>query len=222
MPDKLNKYLLVNPFFHGNIKPIYKGENSLAAANEAYKSISSYFGNNNPEFIFTLQKINSKSDIGKGNNDLYYHFRINEKRSIKNNNAVKFNLNEIKFKNIDYKNLDKFKSNFRETLQNIKKKNKKKGGGRFNYDDDDLFDDDDYDDDDDDDELFLYDIYQYPRFRNYSNIYGYYYYPRLYNRFFNSSNFLIPTFRSSIHPYIYIYNEPVSSFGYPQNIPDNN
>ena len=66
------------------IKPIFKGENSLKAANEAYKSISQYFGNNNPEFIFTLQKIKSKNDIANGKNSDYSHFKISEKRSINN------------------------------------------------------------------------------------------------------------------------------------------
>lgn len=196
-----NKYLLVNPFLHGDIKPIFKGKNSLEAANEAYKSISQYFGNNNPEFIFTLQKIKSKSDIGNGKNSDYVHFKVNEKRSISNEKAIKFNLQEINFNSSDNKIMKDFKNNLKNTIISIKEKSKDtKKGGMI---DDDLFDDDDFLDDDDEDELFLYDIYEYPRYRRRSNLYGYYYYPFLYKRFF-STYFHIPTFIPNIIPYVYI------------------
>ncbi len=203
-----NKYLLVNPFLHGDIKPIFKAKTSIEAANEAYKSISQYFGNNNPEFIFTLQKIKGKDDIGNGNNSDFSHFKISEKRSDNNNKAIKFSLQELHFNSSDNKNMKNFKNNLKNTIISIKEKSKikhtKKGGGKY---DDDFFDDDDdlFDDDDilDDDDMFLYDIYEYPRYRKLSNLYGYYYNPLIYKRFFKTF-FHLPTFIPGVAPYFFI------------------
>ena len=193
-----NKYLLVNPWIHGNIKPVYNGKNQLDAANKAYEDISQYFGNNTPEFLFSLQKVKSKNDIGNGKNSDYYHFQVNEKRGIQNNKAIKFNLQEINFSKKDNKSLTSFKKDLKKTIQNIKKDNKSDqiGGVWF--------------DDDDDNDDWIYNIYSYPRYRNISPFYGWYYSPYLYNRFFSSRYFSIPTFGLNIHPYIYITSkEPI-------------
>ena len=66
------------------------------------------------------------------------------------------------------------------------------------------------DDDDDDNEKWIYNIYDYPKYRRRSQLYGWYYSPYLYNRFFSSRYFSIPTFGLNIHPYIYITpKEPI-------------
>jgi hypothetical protein len=190
------KFLVVNPWIHGNIKPVYSGKNQLDAANKAYEDISQYFGNNNPEFLFSLQKVKSKNDIGNGKNSDYYHFQVNEKRGTQNNKAIKFNLQEINFTKKDNKSLTSFKKDLKKTIVDIKKDNTSEqlGGVWF--------------DDDDDDDDWIYNIYSYPKYRNMSQFYGYYYSPYLYNRFFSSRYFSIPTFAPTIHPYIYINSGP--------------
>jgi len=189
-----NKYLLVNPWIHGNIKPIYNGKNQLEAANKAYKDISQYFANNTPEFLFSLQKVSNKNDIGSGKNSEYFHFQVNEKRGTKNSKAVKFNLQEINFSKKDNKVLTNFKKDLKKTISDIKKdKESMSGGDRWWL-----------DDDDDDDERWLYNIYDYPKYRKRSRFYGWYYSPYLYNRFYTSPHFFVPTFTLNTHPYLYI------------------
>lgn len=196
------KYALVNPFLHGNVKPIFEGKNQLEAANNAYQEISKYFSSNQPEFIFTIQYLEKKKNLAGGNSSDYYTFKVDEKRNIKNNNEIKFNLQEINFNKEENKGLNVFKKELKNTINNIKSQNKeKKGGNIFS---DNIFDSDDEVDDDDN---YLYNIYDYPRMRYSTPIYGYYYWPSLYNRFYTSNFFYIPTFSIKSTPYIYISNK---------------
>lgn len=191
MPDK---YILTNPWIHGDFKPIFKGDTPLEAANEAYKNISKFFGSNMKEYFFTIQKIKNKNNIGNGKNSDYKHFLVSEKRGVNNNKAIKLNLQEINFNKDDNKLLKEFKKELKDTIKDIQNKsNDEQFGG-------DLFDDDD------DDDVYIYDIFTYPKFRSISPLYGYYYRPWLYDRFFTTTYLHFPIFARGYSPYVYISN----------------
>ena len=246
----VNNYILLNPWVDGKKKNIYKADNSLDGAKKAYSEISKNFSNNVPEFFITLQQIGSSKDLAKGSNKNYHHFKINEKRSGKNN--IKFDLQEIKFNEKDNLYLDYFKKSIYKTILDINNKNKEGGRRRKSskksrrksskksrrksskkrrdeYDDDDDDDDDDYDDDDDlfddDDDIidsildreedkirrnrrrrkrddYYEDIYDDRRYRNYSEYFGWYYSPYVYNRFLLTDSIYVPTFTVDTTPYV--------------------
>tara|TARA_B110000208_G_C11685275_1_gene400273 strand:- start:1 stop:708 length:708 start_codon:yes stop_codon:yes gene_type:complete len=218
----VNKYAIVNPFIHGNIKPIIKADDKIGGARAAYKLISSKFSNNIPQFFFSLQKINKKTQIGGGNTNDYYHFKVSEKRGLNNNKAVKFSIEEIPFSKEDNEDLEIFIKDLNNTILEIKNSKNHKGGANhdsdndlfsdnksFNWDDDDDDDDDIYDLDDDDDDVlkdnFLLDIYKHRKNRSLSSYYGYYYSPYVYNRFFGKYLYM-PTFTLDVSPYIKVVN----------------
>ena len=51
---------------------------------------------------------------------------------------------------------------------------------------------------------FLFNIYDYPSYRSWSPLYGFYYWPWVYDKFYTTSFYYIPTFLNKIDPYIYI------------------
>jgi len=196
------KYILVNPFIHGKIKAIVSADTSIDAANKLYGKVSKLFNNNIPEFFFSIQKVTRSRDISRGEDEDYYHFKVNEKRGSKNKNAIKFNLKEINLENSDEKKLSVFKKELKNTILEIKKRSEKtmKGGDLF-----DDFDDDDDDDDDlfnefEDDEHFYKDIYRHDGYKRYNNYYGWHYSPYLYHNIIRRSLY-IPTFALNARPY---------------------
>lgn len=199
-----DKFIVTNPWMHGNLKPVFKGDNPLEAANNAYENMSKFFGGNMKEFYFTLQKVKSKNDIASGKNSDYYHYMVSEKRGVKNNKAIKFNLQEINFNKDDNKLVTEFKKELKNTINDIKDRSKNKNGGGL-FDDDDLFDEDESDED-----MFLYDIYSYPKYRSLSRLYGWYYSPWLYNRFYRSNYYYVPTFAVGYNPYIYYIQRKIN------------
>ena len=83
-------------------------------------------------------------------------------------------MQEINFNKEENKGLNVFKKELKNTINDIKSKNKEKKGG-------DLFSDDIFSsDDEDEDDYYLYNIYDYPKMRYSTPIYGYYYWPSLY------------------------------------------
>lgn len=194
-----SNYLLINPFILGQEKPIFKAESPLDAANKAYKSLSGNFSNNVPEFIFTLQKLKKKKQLGGGSNKDYSHFMVKEQRSKNNLKAVKFNIQEINFSNKDNSLLSEFKSDFKEIINDIKNNKKLKGGGY----DDALFDDND------DDDIWMSDIYWDIKYKKASPYWSMYYAPYLYNNFVTRRYLSFPTFISTVNPYIYFINRKV-------------
>ena len=203
----MSKYILVNPWIHGKIKPTVSADNSIDAANKLYGRVSKLFNNNIPEFFFTIQKINKAKDISKGKATDYNHFKVTEKRGTQNIKAIKFNLEEIALEKSDNKNLSVFKKELYHTIVEIKKNSKKKmeGGHLFDDDDDDdlLDDDDDLLDDFDHNERFYKDIYRNDRYKRYSDYYGWHYSPYLYNHSIYRSLY-VPTFALNARPYLYL------------------
>jgi hypothetical protein len=124
-------YKLVNPLIKGKLNTSFEGKNENVAAQKAYNALSKYFHNSTPEFLFTIQKVkNSKSTIGEGKINDYFHFKVLEDRT---GNDVSFEI--IKYNKINNPRLNKF----RKSLQNSLKENQI-GGSRFDLD----LDDDDY------------------------------------------------------------------------------
>ena len=220
-----NNYIMINPWIDGKNKKIYKSDNALDSAKKAYNDMANNFSNNIPSFHITLQKINSSKDIGKGSNNDYYHFKINEQRGGKNN--IKFDLQEISFNKKDNLVLEQFKKNIYKTILDINKKNKSGGRRkrsksksrrrRDDDDDDELFDDEEdiIDDilDKEEDKLrrrrrrrrddYYDEIYDEYKYRKYSDYFGWYYSPYVYNRFLVSDRFYVPTFTlDNIETYI--------------------
>tara|TARA_A100001015_G_C14756106_1_gene619542 strand:- start:59 stop:709 length:651 start_codon:yes stop_codon:yes gene_type:complete len=197
----MSKYILVNPWIHGKIKPTVSSDNSIDAANKLYGRVSKLFNNNIPEFFFTIQKVNKAKDISKGKASDYSHFKVTEKRGSKNKKAIKFNLEEITLNKSDNKNLPVFKKELYNTILEIKNGSKKNMEGGDLFDDDDDLLDDDLLDDFDDDERFYRDIYRYDRYKRYSDYYGWYYSPYLYTNSIYRSLY-VPTFALNARPYI--------------------
>lgn len=99
-----NTYTLVNPHIIGDFTENVNAKNSLEAARKFYKSISSHFNNNVPNFYFTIQK-------GVQGSGKYYHFEVSENRE---NNEVSFSIQPYIVKNekTAIKNLSDKKAKF--------------------------------------------------------------------------------------------------------------
>lgn len=96
MPGKY--YMLVNPFIEGSIPKIYKGDNSLVAANNAYKTISKYFSNTVDNFKFSLLKLKSDaiSSSKKQLNLSQYGGKSSAKNRFDTKNFSHFIVSELK------------------------------------------------------------------------------------------------------------------------------
>ena len=199
----MSRYILVNPWIHGKIKPTVSSDNSIDAANKLYGRVSKLFNNNIPEFFFTIQKVSKAKDISKGKTSDYSHFKVTEKRGSKNKKAIKFNLEEIALNKSDNKNLPIFKKDLYNTILEIKNSSKKNMEGGDLFDDDDDLLDDDLLDDFDDDERFYRNIYRNDRYKRHSDYYGWHYSPYLYTNSIYRSLY-VPTFALNTRPYIEI------------------
>jgi hypothetical protein len=131
-----NSYTLVNPHIEGTFNKQTKARNSIEAASNIYKDLSSHFNNNIPKFHFTLKK-----------GTKYYHFKVKES---KKNDDVHFTMEPF---NIDSNNIEQFNQNLKSIQSKLQKggKSKKKTSKKVSkrskrYDDD--------DEDDDDDEIY--------------------------------------------------------------------
>lgn len=79
----LKSYMLVNPFFDGNLTNVYKAESPIVAAKNAYTSVSKYFSNAVKSFRFTMYRMSKgerpgginfeKADVNK-----FLHFKVKE------------------------------------------------------------------------------------------------------------------------------------------------
>jgi hypothetical protein len=103
-----NIYSLVNPHIEGSFDKQTKAKNSIEAASNIYKELSSHFNNNIPKFHFTLKK-----------GTKYYHFKVNEK---KNNDDVHFTMEPF---NINENNLKQFTENLKSIQTKLQKGGKK-------------------------------------------------------------------------------------------------
>ncbi len=172
----MKSYILVNPHIEGSVNVKFKSKSAEEAASLAYDTISKYFSNNLPNFSFTLQK---------GGSDKFYHFDVTEK--INKNDKIKYEIKEnVKIANND--GLKKFISDIEEKQTGGKKKHKK-----YRYDDSDSSDSSDSSSDED------YYYYYKPVNRTVPITY-WSYYPYVYSL----DKFYVPTFISTVTPYVYI------------------
>lgn len=126
-------YMLVNPYIEGTTKKIFKADNSLMAAQEAYESISKYFNNEVKNYHFTLLKIKSdaidKNDLTTLNLETYKSDMSN--KYFNKNNFSHFNVNEKMHKdgNVSYNisKLDKTIDNLDTLIDNVIKIQNKYG-----------------------------------------------------------------------------------------------
>jgi len=63
-----SNYALVNPLITGSMNTIFKASDPKSGAKKAYDTLSSFFSNSVPNFMFTLK-----------NDDTLYHFKVKEK-----------------------------------------------------------------------------------------------------------------------------------------------
>ena len=77
----MDEYKIVNPRIRGSMNTRFMAENNKEAGLNAYKEMSSYFSNNVPSFVFTLQRGNKM-----------IHYVAKEKV---NNEKVKFSVRQI-------------------------------------------------------------------------------------------------------------------------------
>ena len=186
----MKSYTLVNPQLKGSIDVEFKCNSAIEAANLAYDTISKYFSNNVPNFSFTLQKGGSK----------FFHFDVKEK--INKNNKIKFVIEENStITNID--GLVKFIKINEEELEGGYKDDKHekddkhaKHSKKYKFDDDDSSSSSDSSDSDDD-------YYYYKPITRNMPITYWSYYPYVYNL----KKVYVPTFVSSVTPYVYIAYE---------------
>lgn len=204
-------YTIVNPIVQSNNKTVIKSSDNMEAAQKLYGILSKNFDTNMSNFAFTIQKLNDKKHIGKGNSDDYTHYVVNEKRGIKNPDAIKLSIEQVNIR--DKKILKELQTNFSNTVSEIKKLKKQelKGGGR----DDDLFEDDDdlFELDDDVEDDWLYDIYSHEKYKREGSIYNWWYYPWVYRNIIPSNYVNIPTFKLKFQPYVRILS-PLSLLGF--------
>lgn len=189
----MKEYLLVNPIV-SSTESIFKGSNSLEAAENAYKELSKQFSNVVKNFKFTLLKLdkNNTSKLDERNNKDFYHFNVNE-RNREEGKDVEFLIQPIKDDKIVL--LDEFKKRAYKTMRkNITMKKNKKSysskGGKSKYrqieDDSDSSDSSDY-------------YVKKPKFNDldtYNYNYNWWYNPFLYV----ADSFYIPNF---VNPYYY-------------------
>ena len=210
-------YILVNPYIEGSINKVFKANNSLEAAKQAYTTFSEYFNNTVKNFKFTLLKLKT-DDIDKNiktlnfknyasnlndkryNDNNFSHFIVHEKL---NENDVSFSIEKYENKNINnlnnfIKNINKIQKKYTPLKSKNSKNLKKQLGGKK-----DVFDFDDDDDDDDDyyvkKEKYYYDPF-YP-------INYWYYNPIIYTINPIDSYVYFPTFISPLSfPYVFDFN----------------
>lgn len=112
----MKEYKIVNPRIRGSMDTQFTAENNKEAGLKAYREMSSYFSNNVPSFVFTLQR----------GNDLV-HYKAKEKVK---GEKVKFSVREIddsdKLRKIDENALKTFIADTNDSV-----------GGGFTYFDDD-------------------------------------------------------------------------------------
>lgn len=178
MTDK--NYQLVNPSIKGDFPTTFSASTPFEAANNAWKSLSSYFTNNVPKFPFTLQSLKDNK---------LFHFLVKE--DVKGD-QVNYKITELKLK-------DEQKAN--DTLKkNVQEFNKKYGGSRRRRRDR----DEDEDDDDDDDDNDMYHRIAYPHLFGQQNPFSYlshfYFDPTVYNL----QSFYVPSFVVPYTPYVEI------------------
>jgi len=173
----MGTYNLVNPKIIGSMKTKFTASTSLKAADDAFKTLSQYFGNHMPEFNFTLEEGNGK----------LLHFKANETVDGEGKNAkVSYKIKRFSFEE-DKKVVDSFQSR-------LKKVEKHDGGGRYVSGPIDYYDDDMSD--------YFYD-YERPRTGPlvYNPISYYWYNPYIYPL---SDRWYVPTFVLPIQPRVVI------------------
>ena len=74
-------YKLVNPLIKGKLNTTFEESSSSRAAEKAYTTLSKYFHNSTPVFLFTLQKVSDKKKLGEGKVSDYFHYKVIEDRS---------------------------------------------------------------------------------------------------------------------------------------------
>jgi len=169
-------YKLINPIIKGKLNTTYQANKPHNAAEKAYKSLSKYFHNSTAEFLFTIQKVKSKNtDIGEGNVNDYFHYKVIENRE---GNNVNFEI--VPYKKINKKRLNKFKGSIKSILND----NQQTGGGSM-YD----LNDSDFDD---------RHLYRSDTSYKYQPISLWLYDPYIYS----ISSVYIPTFVTSVSPYV--------------------
>ena len=167
-----NSYTLVNPHIEGSFNKQSKAKNSIEAASNIYKELSSHFNNNIPKFHFTLKK-GSK----------YYHFQVKE---TKNKDDVHFTMEPF---NIDSNNIDQFNENLKSIQSRLQKGGKKKTSKKVSKKKS-RYDDDEDDEDEDEDDDYVY--------RKRRSVLDYWWYdPYVYSLDY----FYVPTF-STYTPYV--------------------
>lgn len=190
------QYKIVNPYVEGEFDRIVSATKKIDAANKAWNSLSKYMNNEIPQFGFSLQNVS---------NDSIYHFVVNEKYE---NDGVKYDISEKKLKNDSIKSF----------LNDINKFNEVQQGGsnskRYkNYDGE----DDDNIDFDEDDILDKDDYHKYKKMyerikkqKNAKNkgIVYWWYNPLIYKL----DSVFIPTFISSVTPYIQLHLQDLYSY----------
>ena len=169
-------YKLVNPLIQGKLNTTFEESSASKAASKAYNTLSKYFHNSTPEFLFTLQKVSSKSSLGEGKVSDYYHYKVLENRSGK----------DVSFEIVKYNKINKNRLNkFRKSLEKTMKENFQTGGYR---------DDVDYDIDLDSD----HGLYGSRTRYDYEPIGLWLYDPYIYS----INRLYVPTFVTSVSPYV--------------------
>lgn len=175
----MTSFRLINPYIEGSFKKIFTGNSAHDAATEAWNNLSKNFTNNVPKFAFTLEKLNGGT---------LHHYIVKEK--IGNNKMVNYKLTEM-----DIKNKSEQIKNFKNNLKTIQNGGKK----RREEEDDDESSSTSSDEDSESSEIF-----QKIRLQKFlkrdSPIVYWWYDPMLYNMDY----FYMPTFVSTLSPYVAI------------------
>jgi hypothetical protein len=177
----MKNYTIVNPIIKGSIDTMYMAKEPLGAAISAYKTMSTYFAKNVPEFAFTIQEGGTK-----------YHYIASEK--VNDKGKIKFTIKENK----NVQNLEKLNTFIENT-------NSKEGGGshrrkhssKSSY----RYDDDDSSDSSSDSSS---DYNYYRPIKRQSPIDYWYYYPNAYTYKY----YYVPQFTQPVSPYVYITLSP--------------
>jgi len=171
----MSNYKLINPYIEGTMITSFSGASRLDAASGAWNALSKYITNNVPKFAFTLENINDGQ---------LYHFLVKE--SLSGNKVADYKISEINLK-LKPDVVAQFKN--RLSMKGGKK-HRKRGA------------DDDDDDDDDSSSSSTSDIFSAIKLsKAYSKtqpIVYWWYDPLIYD----VSSIYIPTFTTSIVPYI--------------------
>ncbi len=185
----MKEYLLINPIVSDDEK-IFKGKNSLEAAENAYKELSKQFSNVVKNFKFTLLKVdkNNNSKLDERNDKDFYHFNVNERKD--EDKEVEYLIQPIKDDKIVL--LDEFKKRVYKTMRKKRKTYKSKGGkSKYRQ----IEDDSDSSDSSDSNDYYV----KKPKFNDlntYNYNYNWWYNPFLYV----SDSLYIPNF---VNPYYY-------------------